>query len=106
VDFNAHVLVLFVDFNAHVLRVYVRSESEFFAKLVVDALTSVKVMNEQKQPRYPIKAISILKAHGQSARESMLVNGFALNCTKAAQGTRVCELDLAPLRQLVQDVHR
>eukprot|EP00823_Brevimastigomonas_motovehiculus_P006554 TRINITY_DN544_c0_g1_i1.p1 TRINITY_DN544_c0_g1~~TRINITY_DN544_c0_g1_i1.p1 ORF type:complete len:548 (-),score=113.00 TRINITY_DN544_c0_g1_i1:356-1999(-) len=62
------------------------AESEFFAKMVVDAVSAVKVLNEQKQPRYPIKAISILKAHGQSAKESLLVNGFALNCTKAAQG--------------------
>ena len=36
--------------------------------------------------RYPVSAIHILKAHGKSSRESELVNGFAINIQRAAQG--------------------
>ncbi|KAF1328915.1 T-complex protein 1, alpha subunit, partial [Globisporangium splendens] len=64
-------------------------ESEFFANLVVDAVTSVKVVEEgakgKSKARYPVSSINILKAHGQSALETLLVDGFALNCTKASQ---------------------
>ncbi|GMI57924.1 hypothetical protein ScalyP_jg11435 [Parmales sp. scaly parma] len=64
-------------------------ESEFFARMAVDAVKSVKmpaVINDKKTFKYPISAIHILKAHGKSAMESHIVNGFALNCTRAAQG--------------------
>jgi len=59
-------------------------DSEFFAKLAVDAVTAVKTVNARGQTKYPVKAISILKAHGKSMKESELVNGYALNCQKAS----------------------
>lgn len=36
--------------------------------------------------RYPLKAINVLKAHGKSAKESALLDGYALNMGRAAQG--------------------
>jgi T-complex protein 1 subunit alpha len=35
---------------------------------------------------YFAQAINILKAHGKSAKESYLLNGYALNAGRAAQG--------------------
>lgn len=34
---------------------------------------------------YPVSAINILKAHGKSARESRMLDGYALNLGRAAQ---------------------
>lgn len=90
------------------------AESEYFASMVVDAVTAVRTESGGRA-KYPVGAISILKAHGRSSREvrptlggrdpqaaphrpppelplhaplpqSELVNGFALNCTRASQG--------------------
>lgn len=61
-------------------------ESAFFAQLAVDAVSAVRTVNNKGKVKYPIKAINILKAHGKSLKESQLVNGYALNCTRAAQG--------------------
>lgn len=75
-------------------------ESEFFSKLVVDALLRVKTVNSKGESKYPVKAINILKSHGKSARESVLIEGYALNCTiasqqmpKRIQGAKIAFLD-------------
>jgi len=81
------------------------ADSDFFSKMVVDAANAIKVSGPDQtflKPKYwndlylkisdgkggfnyPIKAVNVLKAHGKSARESILVDGYALNCTIAAQ---------------------
>jgi len=61
------------------------SESEFFAKMVVDAMQGVKRVNSKGQTKYPVSAVNVLKAHGGSLKESVLIDGYALNQTAASQ---------------------
>lgn len=67
----------------------IADDSDYFANMVVDAVQSVKMTNARGEVKYPIKGINILKAHGKSARDSYLLNGYALNTGRAAQGMPV-----------------
>lgn len=83
------------------------SDADFFAGMVVDAMLSVKSTNRDRPtepPKYPVKAVNILKAHGKSATESMLIKGYALNCTVASQAmkTRITDAKIAVLDMNLQ----
>lgn len=81
------------------------AESDFFAKLVVEAIQAVKSIDPLTgKARYPVKAINVLKAHGKSARDSVLLDGYALNLARAAQGmpTRVVACKIACLDMNLQ----
>jgi len=65
---------------------FVGSEMKTFAKLVVDAVKAVKVIGADGKAKYPVSQVNVLKSHGQSSSESMLVpNGYALRLMRASQ---------------------
>jgi len=85
------------------------AESEFFAKLCIDAISRVKTTTVKGEVRYPVKNVHVLKSHGKSAKESIFVDGYALNCTVASQamprrvtGAKVACLDLNLQRMKMQ----
>lgn len=62
------------------------SESDFFSNMVVSAMQNVKMTNSSGQTKYPVKSVHILKTHGKSTKESTLVNGYAIEACRSAQG--------------------
>jgi len=65
-------------------------ESKMFAEMAYTAVKRIETLSPTGVPKYPIGAISILKAHGASLRESELINGYALNAVRASQGMPMC----------------
>ena len=61
------------------------SESDFFANMVVDAAWLLREPTPKERLNIQ-STLSYSQAHGRSTKESVLVNGYALNCTVASQG--------------------
>ncbi len=74
------------------------AESEYFAEMAVKAALRVKTEKDGKA-KCPIGNIHILKSHGKSALDSELVDGFALNCSRASQAmpTKIAGVKVALL---------
>ena len=61
-------------------------ESKMFSEMAFEAVKRVETKTATGVSKYPISNISILKAHGASLKESELIDGYALNVTRASQG--------------------
>ena len=59
-------------------------DSDFYAGLVVNAMQAVKATNLVGETKYSVKNVHILKTHGKSSRESVLVNGYAIEATRSS----------------------
>lgn len=62
------------------------TESDLFASICVQAMKNVKTLSSVTNDYiYPVAAVNIVKAHGNSIRDSSLVDGYAIAGTRASQ---------------------
>lgn len=60
------------------------AESVFFSEMCVSAMEHVKMTNVMGVTKYPVKNINILKVHGKSSKESLLVPGYAIEAARCS----------------------
>ena len=61
------------------------ADSDFFSKMCIDAINRVKTFDHKKKPKYPLGAINIVKAHGNSSLDSKVIDGYVMRQTRASQ---------------------
>eukprot|EP01127_Copromyxa_protea_P005775 TRINITY_DN15634_c0_g1_i1.p1 TRINITY_DN15634_c0_g1~~TRINITY_DN15634_c0_g1_i1.p1 ORF type:complete len:551 (-),score=157.21 TRINITY_DN15634_c0_g1_i1:60-1571(-) len=61
------------------------ANSDHFANIIVNSLKRVGHTDASGRTKYPVGHVNILKAPGKSALESVLIEGYALNCTVSSQ---------------------
>jgi len=65
---------------------FIGGDSELFSKIIVDAVKSVRVPGPNGKAKYPVSQINVLKSHGQSSSESVLVpGGYAIQISRGSQ---------------------
>ncbi|KAF8819587.1 putative T-complex protein 1 subunit alpha [Cardiosporidium cionae] len=65
---------------------FIGVEDSHYSRLIVDAILSVKTVNNRGDTKYPVSSVNILKNHGKSSKDSYLVDGYALKIGRSAQG--------------------
>jgi len=61
-------------------------EGGVFAKIVVEAIRSVKMVGQDGKTKYPVGQVNVLQAHGQSASDSIVIpNGYAIQAFRTSQ---------------------
>lgn len=59
-------------------------DGQFFAQMCVDAMQAVATRNQKGEMKHPVKAVNILKIIGGASADSQLIDGFALEETRAS----------------------